>query len=73
MKKHIVLLLLSVVSLISFAQNNGVTMEGFSQGWLDYEATIHLKNNTKENSAYKGHGGKTCDIREPGSIVEVTG
>lgn len=49
MKKHIVLLLLSIVSLISFAQNNGVTMEGFSQGWLDYEATIRLKNNTKEN------------------------
>lgn len=49
MKKYIVLLLLSIVSLISFAQNNAVTMEGFSQGWLDYEATIRLKNNTKED------------------------
>lgn len=49
MKKYIVLLLLSVVSLFSFAQNNAVTMEGFSQGWLDHEATIRLKNNTNED------------------------
>lgn len=50
MKKFIFLLFFTLSSFFSFAQDNtnAVTMEGFSQGWLDSEATIRLKNNTDE-------------------------
>lgn len=51
MKKFIIFLLLTLSSFNGFAQDimNAVTMEGYSQGWLDSKATIRLKNNTKED------------------------
>lgn len=80
MKKFIVLLLLSFCSFVSFAQDTtpAVTMEGYSQSWLDYEGTIRLRNNTQEKVndvcfvlSYYDMKGNMLDYKEFCKKIEI--
>lgn len=52
MRRYILVLILSVLSLAGMAVTKGdgdaVSMVSYEQGWLDSEGTLSLRNNTKE-------------------------
>lgn len=82
-KRKLTIALLSIfISVVAFAANKDlkrdITMESYEQGWLDSEATLALKNNTKEEVknvvfqiTYLNMSGKELDYEEYSRRVSI--
>lgn len=82
MKRFCLIVFAALFSLVSFAISkdsvNAVTMVSYEQGWMDYNATLSLKNNTDKDVhnvsyriTYMDMAGKPLDYEDFVSEVSI--